>query len=156
MRRKGKVFMVSVLVIFGLFAWSQVFASEKTEHQSPSVELGVLGQVNPSHFTPSIGVYSLFFMEESFEVHTSVWTNPLKPMDVGGGTGTLHRLTGRVWLGWEISAELEHDGVLYGLGPILEVEVVQHRLHTFLKVPIEYGHEFGWATIAGLTVAIWH
>lgn len=162
MRRKTKV-LVAIVCLFiftlGTASWSKVSASEQAKHQSSS-EFGVLGQINLRRFAPSLGAYALFLKDDRFEIHASAWINPLS-FDGGVGAGTLHAVSGRLWLGWEISAESEHDELFFGLGPVLEIQVVQHRLHTFLKVPLGVEHSthhdrFGWATIVGLTVAIWH
>lgn len=157
MSRGQKIAVVVVyavlLTVCGFF-WSIVLASEHAG--STTIEVGLLGQVNVRHFSPSIGLYGLMPLTENIEIHASVWDNPVA--STGGiGAGTLHRASGMFWVGWEAALDIEHDGALvYGLGPVLELEILQHRLHTFLKVPIEYGHEFGWATVAGLNVAIWH
>lgn len=150
--RKVVLVIWFVIVILGAFSWSRVFASEGEHHP----EVGVLGQVSVRHLNPSVGVYGLIPLIAGHEVHASAWTNPMAATG-GLGTGTLHTLGHSMWLGWEAAIDLEHDGALvYGLGPVFEYEVMQHRLHTYLKVPLEYGHSFGWATIAGLSVAIWH
>lgn len=161
MRPKTIVLTATVFSMFflGSASWSKVFADEQSTHQSSS-ELGVLGQVSLRHLAPSIGAYVLFLKNESSEAHASAWVNPLS-LDIGVGAGTLHALSGRFWLGWEISAEMEHENKFLGLGPVLELEVVRHRLHTFLKVPVGWEHSthherLGWATIVGLTVAVWH
>jgi len=151
--------MCFMVFTIGLVGSSIVFASEQAKHSSSS-EFGVLGQVSMRHFAPSLGAYSLFLKNDRFEVHASAWINPLS-LDGGVGTGTMHWVSGRFWLGWEIAAESEHDDLFFGLGPVLELQIVQHRLHTFLKVPLGVEHSihhdrFGWATLVGLTVAIWH
>lgn len=162
MRRKFKVLVAAVCFFFfslGLVGPSEVFAGEQATHQSSS-ELGVVGQLSLRHLDPSVGAYVLFLKSESSEAHASVWVNPLS-LDAGIGAGTLHAISNRFWLGWEASAEMEHGNMFYGLGPMLELQVVPHRLHTFLKVPVGWEHSthhdhFGWATIVGLTVAVWH
>lgn len=146
--------------LLGNASWSEVFANELVEHHTSGVEFGGLGQVNLRHLAPSLGVYALLVESNHFEVHASAWANPLS-FDGGVGVGTLHSVSDRLWLGWEISAESEHDDLFFGLGPVLELQVVQHRLHTFLKVPLGVEHSthhdrFGWAAIVGLTVAVWH
>ncbi len=154
-RKKMIIFIIWVLVVcLGTFSWSKVFANEHEVGQR--VEVGLLGQVSLKHLDPAAGVYCLIPFH-SFEIYASAWTNPFAPSG-GLGVGTLHNINeSRFWLGWEAAVDLEHDGALvYGLGPVVEIELMQHRLHTFLKVPVEYGHEFGWATIAGLSVGIWH
>lgn len=143
----------------GLVGWSKVFASEQDKQRSAG-EFGVLGQNNLRNFAPSLGAYALFLKDDHNEIHASAWVNPLS-LDAGVGAGTIHWLSGRFWLGWEISAESEHNDLFFGLGPVLEFQIVQHRLHTFLKVPLGVEHSthhdrFGWATIVGLTIAIWH
>jgi len=118
-------------------------------------EVGVLGQLSVRHLNPSVGLYGLVPLTAGHEVHASAWTNPVAASG-GLGAGTLHTVGHNVWLGWEAAVDLEHGAFVYGLGPVFEYEVLQHRLHTYLKVPLEYGHSLGWATIAGLNVAIWH
>lgn len=155
-RQKIVIFIIWVLVVcLGTFSWSQVFASENQVDEHHHVEVGVLGQFSVNHLNPSIGIYGLMPVADGVEVHASAWTNPLAA-SAGLGAGTLHLLGRSVWLGWEAAVDLEHGALVYGLGPVVEVELMSHRLHTFVKVPVEYGHEFGWATIAGLNVAVWH
>jgi len=156
--RKILVILMSIWV-FSLGA--QVFANEKSEHQSSSVELGVLGQLSLRHFAPSIGTYGVV-VKDQFELHASAWTN-VTNLGGGIGAGTLHRVGSRIWLGWEMVTEIEeHDSALFiGVGPVFEVAVVPHRFNGYVSAPFGWGRSdhyngFEWAVVAGFSVAIWH
>ena len=161
---EGVMLRTLFLVLCLLSVCPEVLADgQVSRSQSSSCELGAVGMIN-NHFAPSTGLYGLFLQDDGFEIHVSAWSNILR-LGGGGGAGTMHRVAARFWLGWEASAEYElymHDGVWFlGLGPVLEVPVVPHRLNVFLVIPVGLEHSahhdrFAWMANVGLTVAIWH
>ena len=151
-----------ILVLLMMMFCSKALAKERTEAEHGSmVELGAIVQTN-NHLIPSIGLYGVIMRSDHFEFHTSVWSN-ITNLGGGIGFGTLHRVNSRLWLGWEVSTEMEkHEKTLFlGIGPVCEMPIVPHRLNSYIAMPMGWGRSshhdgFEWAAVAGLSVAIWH
>jgi len=127
---------------------------------------GALSQLKVNTLTPSVGIFSLFHLGGEFdEIHASAWVNTDSIIGGGAGGGTLHKLYHPIWLGWELSAEYEfhqkEEVWFLGFGPVLEFQVLPHRLHLFAKLPLGWEHTrhhelFGWSVITGFALVVWH